>query len=339
MLQVLKRSNAVLLIALACLTLLLAGCGGKETANQGSTTAPSPSPNSTEEATAAATRLITDDLGRELKVPTAPKRIVAAEFSSELLALGIKPIGAGDNSFKIVYTFDEMNDVARIGDPPSSEVIVELAPDLVVAPTVFLDIYPEQMEQIEKISPVYYISFEQDPIYGIFTKLANLVGKDQEANAWIKEYEQEAATARAALKDALGEETVTIFRVEKGRLRIYLNRNFAGYMLHSSLQASSPEAVAAEIEKNPFGSAIEISLEMLPNYAADHILLIVRDEGEDQDAFEEIEQLELWKSLPAVQNGHVYKLETDKYYGSDIITIRETMKETAAMLVEGAKQP
>jgi iron complex transport system substrate-binding protein len=194
------------------------------------------------------------------------------------------------------------------------------------------------MDQISKIAPVYYLSFDQDPIYGIFTKLASLVNKEPEADAWIKGYEEEADSARTQLKQSLGNETVSVFRVEKGRLRIYLNRNFGGYMLHSGLQANAPEAVTAEIAKNPFSSAIEISLEKLHEYAADHMLLIVRNEGDDKAAMEEIEKLSLWKSLPAVKNGRVHKLETEKYYGSDIVTIRETMKETVTMLVsENAK--
>lgn len=45
----------------------------------------------------------------------------------------------------------------------------------------------------------------------------------------------------------------------------------------------------------------------------------------------------LWQNLPAAQNDNLYFLETDRYYGVDVILIRETMKETAAMLVAAAK--
>lgn len=335
------RLRLIPLLCCGLLALLLAACGGLDATTGDKTPSGSESPAAEtappveEQAT---TKRITDDLGREIEVPVAPKRIVAGEFAAELLALGVQPVGAGDNSFKIIYTQDQMQGVERIGDPPNPEILLELDPDLVIAPTVFQEIYPEQMEQIGKLAPVFYLSFDQDPIYGIFTKLAAAIGKDNEAAAWIQDYEVEAAAAREQVRAELGEQTVSIFRVEKGRLRIYLNRNFAGYMLRSGLQAPAPDKVAAEIEAQPFGSAVEISLEMLPDYAGDHLLLIVRDEGDDQDAFAEIEQLELWKNLPAVKNGRVHKLETDKYYGSDIATIRETMKETAALLSGVAPQ-
>lgn len=330
-----KKKNVALLIGFTLLITLLAACSN----NQQNTAVETSSPaNASEEAAAPSTKLVTDDLGREVEVPVAPERIVAGEFASELLALGITPVGAGENSFKIVYTLEDMKNVERIGDPPNSEIILQLQPDLVITPSVFLDIYPEQMDQISKLAPVYYLSFDQDPIYDIFTKLANLVGQEQAAAAWIQDYESEMQAAREKVQAKLGDETVSIFRVEKGRLRIYLNRNFAGYMLNSGLKVNTPEAVTAEIEKSPYGSAVEISLEMLPEYAGDHILLIVREDGDDKLAFEEIEELELWKNLPAVKNGRVHMLETDKYYGSDIITIRETMKEAAAILVGEAVQ-
>lgn len=71
------------------------------------------------------------------------------------------------------------------------------------------------MEQISKIAPVYYLSFDQDPIYDIFTKIASLVNKEPEADAWIKGYEEEADAARTQLKQSLGKETVSIVRVER----------------------------------------------------------------------------------------------------------------------------
>lgn len=324
----LQRKSRYTLLVLLILVLLATACGSANTPSDGG----NEPQNSATAPVEAETRTVMDDLDREVEVPVAPERIVAGEFAPELLTLGIKPIASGDNGFKVIYTLDEMEGVDRIGDPPNPEKILELDPDLVVAPTVFLEIYPEQMEQIALIAPVYYLSFDQDPIHGIFVKLAELVGKSEEAKAWIAEYEQEADAGRERLAAAIGDETVSIFRVEKGRLRIYLNRNFAGYMLRSSLQLPAPDAVTAEIEQNPNSSAVQISMEKLPEFAGDHLFIIVRGEGDDLQAFEEIKESGLWNSLDAVKNGNLHFLETDKYYGSDIVTIRETMKEAVEML-------
>lgn len=348
MLQLAKKTRLLFWTGALALTigLALGGCGAGNEAGESATSQVSPSaaavsPSAApseaaspekESPSAAATKKVTDDLGREVEVPVSPQRIVAGEFATELLALGVKPIAAGDNAFKVVFTQQDMQGVETIGDPPNPEKILELKPDLVIASTVFAEIYPEQMDQISKIAPVYYLSYDQDPIYDIFRKVADLVGRTTEADAWISGYEQEAAAARETLKTALGDETVTIFRVEKGRLRIYLNRNFGGYMLRTALAVKAPDKVATEIAGNKFGSAVQISLEQLPEYAGDHIFLIVRGEGDDKAAFGDIEQSGVWTGLDAVKNGNVHYLDTDKYYGSDVTTIRETMKEAVAML-------
>ncbi len=87
-----------------------------------------------------------------------------------------------------------------------------------------------------------------------------------------------------------------------------------------------------EIAKAKWANAVEISLEKLPEYAGDKMLVIVAGEGDDQDEYQAIKDTALWKSLPAVKNGDVYFLDTLKYYNSDNVTVRETMKEMAALL-------
>ncbi|MEF3311474.1 hypothetical protein PV433_21575 [Paenibacillus sp. GYB004] len=48
--------------------------------------------------------------------------------------------------------------------------------------------------------------------------------------------------------------------------------------------------------------------------------------------YKEIQQSGLLNPLEAVKRGNVHFLDTDKYYGLDIVTIREMMKEAAQML-------
>ncbi|GAA3411305.1 ABC transporter substrate-binding protein [Paenibacillus hodogayensis] len=338
------RSVRLPAIAVLMLAVLLTACGTKPETDT-KTTAPavtngaaSTDKTSANGSTAAKPqmRMFTDDLGRKVEIPVAPQRIVVSDFSAEMLAVGVKPIAAGNNDFKIVFTQSQMNGVGKIGDPPNAENILQLDPDLIVMSTIAPQIYPKVTEQLEKIAPIVYFSFEQDPIYETFPKIADAVGKPQEAKAWIEGYEKERKQAQEQVKAAIGDETVSVFRIEKGRLRVYLNRNFAGYTVRTALQTKPPAAVAAELAKAKYGSAVEISLEKLPEYAADHLFVIVRGQGDDQGAFKEIEQSAIWKSLPAVQKGRLYFIDTDTYYGVDIATIRQTMKEASSMLTKGA---
>ncbi|MBX3015933.1 MAG: ABC transporter substrate-binding protein [Caldilineaceae bacterium] len=284
----------------------------------------------------AATRLFVDDAGRAVEIPVSPQRVIVSDFAAELLAIGVTPIAVGPNDFKNLFIQAALAGVESIGDPPNVETIAMLAPDLIIFSTVHQQIYPEVIELLAEVAPVVLFSFEQDPIYSTFPKIADAVGKSANVQPWLAEYEAEQAAAQALVQPVLGEETVSIVRVEASRLRVYLNRNFGGYMLYTSLQATPPSTVAAEIEKNPYGSALQISLEVLSEYVGDHLFIIVRNEGDDQAEFQRIQELALWQNLPAVQNGNVYFLDTDRYYGVDVTLIRETMKETAAMLAEKA---
>ncbi|MBB6732955.1 ABC transporter substrate-binding protein [Cohnella sp. CBP 2801] len=312
------------------LLLLLAAAGcGRQSAEPG-----------TPESTAAAepqTRLFTDDLGRQVEIPVHPRRVVTSEFSAEALTVGVTPIGLGPNDLKNPFTRDRLAGIDNIGDPPDAEKILELKPDLILFSQFMPDIYPDVMEKIEQIAPVVYISF-QDPIYDVLPKVADAVGQPKAAADWIQGYEAERTKAQERVRQSIGDKTVSIFRIEKGRLRIYLSTNFGGYALRSALEAKAPAAVQAEIDKSPpWTNAVQISLEKLPEYAGDILLLVAAGDDDSQAAYREIRQSKLWQSLPAVKNGMVYELDTATYYNADNVTVRETMKEMADMLA--AKAP
>ncbi len=330
-----RSLGAFVLVALLLVTSVI-GCSQTPSASSSETASPSASPSSSSSAAESApsapeTRVFTDGLGREVEIPVHPQRVVVSEFSSQALTVGVKPIGLGPNDLKNAFTQAQLTDIDDVGDPPNAEKILDLKPDLIIFSQYMPEIYPDAMAQIEKIAPVVYIAFE-DPIYDVLTTVADALGKTEEAAEWIKGYEAERDQVREEVQEALGEQTVSIFRIQKGRLRIYLSTNFGGYALRSALGAKAPEAVQEEIAKAKWANAVEISLEKLPEYAGDKMLVIVAGEGDDQDEYQAIKDTALWKSLPAVKNGDVYFLDTLKYYNSDNVTVRETMKEMAALL-------
>lgn len=278
----------------------------------------------------APTREFIDDMGRHVDIPTNPQNVVLCEFSPIALTIGLKPAAVCNNDFLNSFTKASLEGIESVGDPPNVEKIVSISPDLMVFSSVYPKIYREVMDQIEKIAPVVYVNFT-DPIYDVFPKVADALGKKSQVEDWIKGFEADRTGAREKIKQAIGDETVSILRIAKGDLRVYLSTNFGGYVVRNALQAKAVAKVQAEIDKDRWKNAVAISHELLPEYAGDHLLLIV----EDEEQYKEIQQMALWKGLPAVKNGQVYLLEAGKYYNSDIITIRETMKEVADLLASG----
>jgi iron complex transport system substrate-binding protein len=62
------------------------------------------------------------------------------------------------------------------------------------------------------------------------------------------------------VKQAIGDETVSILLIEKGRLRIDLSTNFGW-----ALQAKAVDRVQAEIDKDRWGNVVVVSKELLPS--------------------------------------------------------------------------
>lgn len=273
------------------------------------------------------TRVYTDDMGREVEIPTAPQKAVVCEFSPIAITVGVQPAAVCNNDFKNSFSQSSLVGIDSIGDPPNAEKIVSISPDLMIFSSVYPEIYPEIMGKIEKIAPVVYVEFK-DPIYEIFPKVANVLGKQSMVDGWIKDYEAEMHRAREKVKKAIGDETVSILRIEKGRIRAYLSTNFGGYVVRTALQARAVDGVQQEIDKDRWKNAVVISQELLPEYVGDHLFLVVEEESE----YKEIQKSALWKELPAVKNGKVHLLDPEKYYNMDILTIRETMKEVAELL-------
>lgn len=79
--------------------------------------------------------------------------MVAGAFTGHLLALGLKPVGTGDESFNS-YTEGKLDDVVNIGNDVPYEKIMELQPDLIV---VWND--PETIEKLSKIAPTVAVEY------------------------------------------------------------------------------------------------------------------------------------------------------------------------------------
>jgi len=275
-------------------------------------------------------RVFTDDMGRDVEIPVSPQNAVVCEFSPIAVTVGVQPAAVCNNDFLNSFVKSSLEGIDTVGDPPNLEKIVSIAPDLMVFSSVYPAIYPDIMEKLEKAAPVVYIEFK-DPIYDVFPKVADVLGKKASVEDWIKDFEAERDDAREKVKSSIGDETVSILLVEDGGMRAYLSTNFGGYVVRSALQANAVDKIKEEIAKDRWKNAVSISLELLPEYVGDHLLLIV----EAEDDYKELQQTALWKGLPAVKNGNVYPLDPDKYYNSDILTIRETMKEVADLLASG----
>ena len=173
--------SLVLIIVSSALAACSSSNNSGETANSKTSTNSS---NSQETATESAkTRKYTTLQGEEIEIPTKPERVITGLYLGELLALGVKPVGAVaqfgmDSPW---FTEEQISGIEDIGSPVSLEKVTELNPDLIIASS------QEEYDQLSKIAPTVLIPFNSyGDVYAEMRALGDLVGKREEAEKWIE---------------------------------------------------------------------------------------------------------------------------------------------------------
>lgn len=272
--------------------------------------------NAETESATSATRVVTDMFG-EVTIPTEPKRLVvtSSRYAEYLVSMGLTPdVVLYTSSIEPDYRTEYLkeNGVEIVEYPQydqNFELLLSLAPDLIVAPGVSIDesIY----EQMTKIAPTVALDSTVE-MEESMPKLAELFNKQSESDTEMSDYHARIAEAKQKLDTTLGDKTVLVLRVEAKQYR-YLGddetKGGAIKLLYHELGLNVPEAiVGAEAWFTPF------SLEFLPEIDPDYILMEKRViDGEDGTEFyDQLMASSLWKGLRAVQENHVIPVSTQE---------------------------
>ncbi|MFB8376633.1 ABC transporter substrate-binding protein [Paenibacillus taichungensis] len=317
---------AIIMILAACNSGTGSGTTEPTAAGSESTTASTETNNDS----SGATRIY-KSLSGDVEIPAEPKRIVTDMYVSDLLALGIKPVGAVQYYLENPFYADQVEGIENIGDrgAVSLEKVVALDPDLIIT-------YSDKAEEIEsyqKIAPTVVIP------YGTFTNVEDeirgfgeLMNKSEEAEAWLKTYDERIDAARAKVKAVIKpEETFSILEVsDKSYYGYGDNFGRGGQAVYRALELAPLEITKKELMGDTQWK--EISREVVGDYAGDHIFLTVGENNKNYQGDS------IWQSLPAVKNNQVYELEEDRYWYFDPIAIQSQAEEFADMIVERAQQ-
>lgn len=257
---------------LLCLTLLVTACSkpASTTSASGSTTNTSVGTNTTSSTTTgSASEWITyNAINGEVKIPKNPQRVVmvAGAFTGHLLALGIKPVGAGDESFNS-YTEGKLDDVVNIGNDVPYEKIMELQPDLIV---VWND--AETIEKLSKIAPTVAVEYGV-PFRKQLIEFGKMTGREEQAKAWIADWDAKIAKYKPLVRKAVGDRTVSIFDSGSAK-EFYAYGSFGrgGDIIYGEFDLKAPPIIQKEAIDSGKGWA-KLSLELLPQYAGITFLL------------------------------------------------------------------
>ncbi|WP_020188308.1 iron-siderophore ABC transporter substrate-binding protein [Methylopila sp. 73B] len=255
-----------------------------------------------------------DVLGAPVCVPATPVRIVALDpwlTLGMLFELGMPPvaaplIGIQDDG---VRKEAERVGVADVGLPlePSLERIAALSPDLIVGSSY---LHAKIEGAAARIAPTILI----DPIdwKQHFRILASLVGRTEQAEAALGAYEARAAAIKASARDG----AVSVVRVAPSGFQVYLDGP-AAYAPYAVLRD-------AGVKRTPYETTTDQTVvkrpgwEQLAGLQGDVLLVVVvsgYDPSQDDRLAAATFSNPLWKMLPAVRAGRVYRVDRATWMG------------------------
>ena len=254
--------------------------------------------------TAEATRVVEHAKGQS-EIPAEPQRIVTLHnvFAEALTALGLSPVGSVERpSGMPVQLAAALANTTSVGhhSEPDFELVLGLEPDLILAQD---SQQGDNYARLSAIAPTLLLDEPDAEWRDWYRGLGAALGKTDAAEAAIAAYDEKAAAIRAALAEQRPGETVLLLRVREKDMRVYGGARRSGPVLYQDL-GLTPHAMVPLDEDHQ-----EISFENLPELTADHIFIMV----EDAEKMTTIEQSDLWQRLPAVQAGHVYKVNIEPW--------------------------
>jgi ABC-type Fe3+-hydroxamate transport system substrate-binding protein len=203
----------------------------------------------------------------------------------------------------------------------------ELKPDL-----VFCNVHKIDMGPVAQLGPVAAIDLEAMDWKELICYIAEVVGKQQEAEAWLTSFEKRLALAKQQLGRVLHKrETFAILQMASGNMHIYGDlRSMGGPMLYRCLQLPPPAAVKERIIDQGLLN-VRISAAELPEYSADH-LIIINYASNWVDRDKTVASHPQWKKFAAVRNNQVYEVNRELFYGFDPLSLELQMREIVKLL-------
>jgi len=294
-----------------------------------STTKPSETENETEiaevEQQTAETRSFETEKGT-VETPTKPMRIVTDYYGGELLSVDANVVGVEPTAFDNPFIKELLKDAVEIGTPVNIEKVLELKPDLIVI------MYDENYEQLSKIAPTIHIPYgTATNIQETIKLFADITGNHEEADKFISKFDQKAKEGREKLSAVIdADATFGIYELtDKGDLWIFGdNAGRGGQALYNALELNMPH------ENNNEEQTLQLSMEVLPEYAADYMFLTTYDPEKKGEALKNLKDSSVWQGLDAMKNNRVFYNDFDTYYRYDPIAIYEQIDLFVDMLIE-----
>ncbi|MFD0769173.1 ABC transporter substrate-binding protein [Bacillus sp. CGMCC 1.60114] len=233
---------------------------------------------------------------------------LSIHLTNDLLALGITPAGSvigGDLKDFLPHVKDKLKDTKKLGPvkDPNMEALLELKPS-----EIYLDeeYSGGNIDEFKKIAPTHVFNLDEGTWRDHLRSIGKQVNREKQAEQFISDYEKETKEVKELLNNKLGKDSkVMAIRVTAKELRVFSTKRPMGPILFQDLGLKPANGVE-KIDKNqPYQV---ISQEVLPDFDADAIFVIVNRDDKSQTTFKQLEKTAIWQGLKAVKEKHVYMI-------------------------------
>lgn len=245
-----------------------------------------------------------------VEVPANPKRVVVlSTFAGHVLALDVPVVGV-DSWSKMSPLFQEKLKDAEVVTDEDIEKIMALKPDLIIGLS-----NTKNVHKLSKIAPTVTFTYGKVDYLTQFLEIGKLLNKEKEAKAWIDDFKQRAQQAGEEIRAKIGENaTVTVVENFDKQLYVFGNNWARGTeILYQEMKLKMPKAVEEQALKPGYYA---VSLEALPQFVGDYLILSKNDDGDTS-----FMETNTFKNIPAVKNGHMFVADAKAFYFNDPITL------------------
>jgi len=246
-----------------------------------------------------------------IEVPADPKRVVVlATFNTgHVLASGGNLVGATSWDFLNDRYAPYLAGVEEVSEE-NVEGILALNPDLIIAQPGIAN-----LEQIREIAPTVVYTYGNLTYLEQYVEIAKLLGQEEEARAWVEDFQLRAKEAGDQIKELYGQEvTVSVIEAYGKQLYVYgSNWGRGTEILYQEMELGMPELVI----ENALGPGYyAISTEVINDYMGDFVVL-----SKHLEADTSFEETDLYQQTDAYQNDRIVTVDGTSFSYNDPLTL------------------
>lgn len=262
--------------------------------------------------------------------PKAEKKIVSLNphLTRHLLALDITPAATLAFPWKF-GTFQSLLEqrgcVCREWDKGfSDEELRGLRPDLLLC---IDNVSPERLGLYRSIGPTLVVPWFLSDWRGHFRTVAKAVGKSEHAENWLDDFRMRAAQARTAVRNAGADgQSVLIYNIRSKSSFVYRDRGMGSQVVYGELQMPMPEKVRMVAVQD---TSIPVEPDaLLPDFAADLILLSVEPTDRARERIAEMRSSPVWR----FPEPRVREVEMARWHGYDPLSVAMQLEDAVGLL-------